>query len=234
MRRAIAGIDVETVGLDAHGDHVGAQLVEHRRRHVIAGAVRAVDDDPPAMQVEFGRKGALAELHVPAGGIVDAPRLAERRRRYARQRSAHSALDRFLDVVTQLGTRRGEELDAVVVEWIVRCADHDACRQPQRTSQVGDARRGQRAAQIDVDAGGREARLQRGLEEVPRNAGVLADQHARPVTASGVLDGHQRAPRRPAKLHHQIRRDRRLADTTPNSVGTEVFALHGLFRIPGR
>ena len=45
MRRADAGVDVDAVGLVADGDHFGAQLVEHRRRDVIAGAVRAVDDD---------------------------------------------------------------------------------------------------------------------------------------------------------------------------------------------
>ena len=42
---------------------------------------------------------------------------------------------------------------AVVVERVVRCADHDAQVQPQRARQVGHARRRQRSRQQDVDAG---------------------------------------------------------------------------------
>ena len=84
----------------------------------------------------------------------------------------------MLDGVGQLGAAAGEELDAVVVERIVRRADHDAGRQPQRARQIRDRRRRQRSAQIDVDARGGKSGLERRLEQVARDARVLADQHA--------------------------------------------------------
>ena len=57
------------------------ELVEYGWRDVVTGAVRAIDDDAPAVQVELRRKRALAKLDVAARGVVHAPRLAERRRR---------------------------------------------------------------------------------------------------------------------------------------------------------
>ena len=112
----------------------------------------------------------------------------------------------------------GEELDAVVVVRIVRRADHDARRQAQRARQVRDRRRGQRPGQIDVDAGGGEAGLQRGLEQVAGDPRVLADQHGgahavarrvsaastRPAaqpsfsTSSGVIGASPTRPRMPS------------------------------------
>ena len=39
---------------------------------MVRGAVRAVDDELQAVQVEVVREGALAELDVAAGRVVDA------------------------------------------------------------------------------------------------------------------------------------------------------------------
>ncbi len=74
-------------GSTPDGDHFGAEFVEHVGRDLVAGAVRAVDDDAPATQIEFARKRALAELDVAARRVVDAPRLA-RARRTTRTRAA--------------------------------------------------------------------------------------------------------------------------------------------------
>ena len=93
---------------------------------MVAGAVRAVDDDAQPAQVQFRRKRTFAELDVPPRRVVDAARLAELRRCDAFERRIHACLDRGFDVVRQLGSRGGKELDAVVVERIVRRADHDA------------------------------------------------------------------------------------------------------------
>ena len=72
MRRADTGVDIEPVRLVTDGDHFGAEFMEHRRRDVIPGAVRAIDDDFQSFEVELVGEGALAEFDV-----------ASRRRRQA-------------------------------------------------------------------------------------------------------------------------------------------------------
>src|SRR5205807_1806953 len=124
-------IDIETVGLDADRDDVGAQLMEHVGRDVVGRAMRAVDDDLHAFQVELGREGRLAELDVAPAGIVDAPRASQAGGLVAAHRPLHLRFDRRLGVVGQLEAVTGEELDAVVGVWIVRRADHYAGREPQ-------------------------------------------------------------------------------------------------------
>ncbi len=91
---------------------------------------------------------------------------------------------------------------------------------------------GQRAAQIDVDAGGREAGFQRRLQHVPRNARVLADEDAGTIAAPRAVDRDQRAARGPAEFHHEFGRDRGFADAAANAVGAEVFAVHGVDYAP--
>ena len=224
MSRAQPGVDVEAVGLVADGDHLGAELVEHRWRDVVARAVRAVDDDPQSAQVELGRKGALAELDVAARCIVDPPCLAELGRRDAEQRRVHRRLDGMLDRVRQLQSTGREELDAVVVERIVRRADDDAGGQPQRARQIGDARCGQRPGQMDVDPRRRQPGLERRFEHVAGNPRVLADQDRGPPAGVARLLG-EHAPGRPTELQHELRRDGHGADAPANSVRAEVFSL---------
>ena len=69
---------------------------------------------------------------------------------------------------------------------------------------VGDARRRQRPDQHDVDAGGDEARLERRLEHVAREARVLADQHRAAL-------GRQHAGRRARQLQREVDGHRVLA-----------------------
>src|SRR6202020_2049914 len=56
--------------------------------------------------------------------------------------------------------------------------DDDAEIASESLRHVGDAGRGQRTDQEDVDAGGDEARFERRFEHVAGDARVLADQHA--------------------------------------------------------
>ena len=138
----------------------------------------------------------------------------------AAARSAASTCQ--LPGVGQLLALRREELDAVVVERVVRGADHHAQVQPQRARQVGHAGRGQRAGQQHVDAGRGEAGLQRGLEHVAGDARVLADQHRRPRRRSRL----QHAAHGMAQAQHEVGRDRRLADRAADAVGAEIFSAH--------
>ena len=140
--------------------------MEHVRRDVVRRAVRAVDDELQPLEIELVGKGAFAEFDIPAAGVVDAERLAQLLRRYAGDRPVHAALDRVLDLVGKLGAQGGKEFDAVVLERVVRRADDDARGKAQRARQVRDRGRGQRAGEIDVDAGRREAGFERRLEKV--------------------------------------------------------------------
>src|ERR1700694_384575 len=83
MHRSDARVDVHAVRIAADCDHFRAQLVEHRRRDVIRGTVRAIDDDLQTLEIKLVRERALAELNVAAGGIADAESLAELLRRHA-------------------------------------------------------------------------------------------------------------------------------------------------------
>ena len=220
-----AFVDVQPVRLGANGDDVGTELVEYRRRHVVGGAVRAIDDDAPALEIELGRKRALAEFDVAAAGILDPARLAELRRRHAGERLLHHAFDRLLDAVRQLRPRLREELDPVVVERVVRCADHDAGGKAQRSREVRDCRRGQRAGQIDVDAGSGQARFQGGFQQIAGDARVLADQHSGPDTVAGGIGGEHET-RGPAELEDELGRDRGFAHAPANAIGAEITSRH--------
>ena len=178
----------------------------------------------PLRSCSFGKVLLQNSIYRPAG-VVDPARLAELGGGDARQRQRHRPLDRLLDVVGKLRARRAEELDPVVVERIVRCADDDPGGQPERAREIGDRRRGQRTRKIDVDARRRQSRFERRLEQVTRDPRVLADEDRRPRARASRLR-RQHAARRPAELQHELRRDRRLADPAADSVGAEVLSRH--------
>src|SRR5579864_7394616 len=102
MRRADVVVDVRAIRRVADGNDVRTELVEYRRGDVIAGAMRAIDDDPAAAQIELVRKRALAEFYVAAGGVGDTESLAELRRGRTYERALHFTFDRKLDVVREL------------------------------------------------------------------------------------------------------------------------------------
>ena len=77
-RGADTSVDVDAVGLAADLHDRRAKFVEHVGCHVVAGAVRGVDDDLQPAQRQAVRHRALAELDVAAAGVVQAPGLAQR------------------------------------------------------------------------------------------------------------------------------------------------------------
>ena len=78
VRRADASVDVKAVGLDAVGDNVGTEFVEHGRRRMIGRTVSAVEVKLHSLEVKPRREGALAELNVTPAGVVQTIGLAER------------------------------------------------------------------------------------------------------------------------------------------------------------
>lgn len=88
MGRADIAVDVEPVGLVADGDDLGAELPEGFRRHLVTGAVGAIEHDAQAFQAHVARHGTLGKLDIARIGAVDALGPAELRRgRQTRVRS---------------------------------------------------------------------------------------------------------------------------------------------------
>ncbi len=75
--RADLAVDVEAVRLDPDRDRLGAELLQRQRRHLVGGAIGAVDDRADAVERERARQRALGELDIALGSAVDAPRPPE-------------------------------------------------------------------------------------------------------------------------------------------------------------
>ena len=157
--RAAFLVDVESVGLDADRNHVGAQLPQRFRHHLVGRAVGAIDHHAQAVEAEIARQRALGEFDVAVMDAVDAAGAAEAGalRQFLVERLVEQLLDLLLDVVGQLEALRAEQLDAVVLEQIVRSRDHHAEIGAHRLGQHRHRRRRHRAEQQHVHADRGEA-----------------------------------------------------------------------------
>ena len=104
-------------GLDADLDHLGAQLPQHIGRHLVAGAVGAIDHDAQAVEADVARQRALGELDVALLRALDALGAADAVG--GDQQVAGSDIDQRLDLrlglVGELVAVGIEQLDAVVL-----------------------------------------------------------------------------------------------------------------------
>ena len=78
-------------------------------------------------------------------------------------------------VVVELEAVAVEDLEAVVVGWVVRRRDHDPRGERPVAGEIGQGRRRHDADDVDVDAEAGRAGRDGGDEHVTRAAGVLAD-----------------------------------------------------------
>ncbi len=223
MGGADIGIDVQPVRLRADHYNLGSQLAKYAGRYLVCSTMGAIDDQLEPGEVGTGRHAALAELDVATGRIVDPRCLAQLCRLDHSHRRIDQLLDHQLDLVGKLGSATGKELDAVVVMGIMRGADDDAGLGMEGTRQVSNRWRRHRPQQQHIGARSRQPRLQRRLEHVARNSGVLADQDA---ALALLAEGHAC---RPAQLEHKIRGNRRLPNMSANAVGAEILSSHDVF-----
>ena len=223
MGRAAFLVDVETVGFDVDGDNLGAEFPQRLGRHLVGGAVGAIDNDPQARQRHRARQGALGELDVAVVDTIDALGAAEPVRIGERQLDipVQHPLDALLDLVGELVAVGTEQLDAVVVVGIVRGRDHHADVGAQRAYQHGDRRRRDRAKQEYVHAGGAQARHHCVLDHIAGKSCVLAehDAVAMAATLERKASGH-------ADPHGDLRRHRKLVGASPNPVRAEITPCH--------
>ena len=153
---------------------------------------------------------------VDAAGAAEAGAL----RQAAVDRLVEQLLDLLFDVVGKLEALRAEQLDAVVLEQIVRGRDHDAEIGAHRFGQHRYRRRRHRAEQQHVHANRGKARDHRVFDHVAGQPGVLADHDAMAMLAALK---HQTG--RLPHLERELRRDQPIG-AAPNPVGTEIFAAH--------
>ena len=172
----------------------------------------------------IAREGALGEFDIARLAVVDALGAADlgRRRQALLQAGGHQRLDLAFHLVGQFLAVGAEELDAVVLEGIVRGGDHHAQIGAQGARQHGDGGGGQRAELEHIHAHGGEAGDQGAFDHVARQARVLADHHPVAVLAAG-----EDAARRHAGLQRHFGRELGGVGAAADAVGAEIFAGHG-------
>ena len=227
-RRPAIVIDVEAVGFDADRHHVGAEFPECVGRNAVCGAVGAVDDDAQAIKRKIARQGALGEFNVAVMHAIDALGAAEIAAggEPLGEIGRHELFDLVFGLVGQLVAVGPEQLDAVVVERVMRRRNHDPKIGAHRTGQHGDRRGRHRAKQQHVHADRGETGHQRSLDHVAGQPGILADHHAMPV-----LTAAKGQPRRLPHLQRQFRRNHAIR-AAANAVRAEMLTNHCLVAPP--
>ena len=105
--RAAADVDVAAVGRAADRHDFGAEIGQHARRHLVGGAVGAVDHDLKPGQVDA--RPAACRGRTPgtcARDRVDAPRPAEAARGARHRLAGQLRLDLLLELVRELAAAR--------------------------------------------------------------------------------------------------------------------------------
>ena len=115
VKRAAALVDVPPVRLVEHRPDVGAQPAKDIGGGPIRRAVGAVHDDPHPLEGCLGRRGHVRQVSLQAiGDLADPSPVA-----VSSCLPANLGLDLVLGLVGQLEAGRPEELDAVVLGWVV-------------------------------------------------------------------------------------------------------------------
>ena len=222
MGGAAVGVDVEAVRGGVDRDDLGSGGAQGGRADVAGGAVGGVHDDPQSRQI--GGDGVDEVVDV----VLVGDRLALDDAAHARPGRqvldlAQQGLDLVLDGVLELVAAAGEELDAVVLEGVVRGGDHDAQVDVLSGGQVGDGRGGKDADTGDVDAGGGQTRTNGVVEKFAAGARVAPDDGAR-APGAGVVGGRvlsgQDAGCGLAELDCEGRREQ-IVGQAPHPVGAE-------------
>src|SRR5882757_223558 len=226
--RAAFLVDVETIGIDAHRDDVGAKLPQRFRHHLVGSPVGTIDHHAQSVERELARQRTLGEFDVAVMDAVDAAGAAEAGalRQMAVDRLVEQLLDLLLDIVGQFEALRAEQLDAVVLEQVVGRRNHHAEISAHRLGQHRDRRRRDRAEQQHVHADRGKAGHHGVFDHVAGKARVLADDDAVAVIAALKYQ-----PGRLPHLERELRCDETIG-AAPNPVGTEIFAAHVTPSIP--
>src|ERR1700759_4760016 len=104
--------------------------------------MRTIHYDLQAVEPQATWEAGLGSLDIPAGCVIQAGSTPKRARRSepVPDIGRHQRLDLEFRLSAQLETLRAEQLDAVVLEWVMRRGDHYAEIRTQAAGQHGDRR----------------------------------------------------------------------------------------------
>ena len=221
--RTDAVVDVEPVRRDAHRHHLGAELPQRLGRGPVGSAMGAIDHDLEAVELLGRGEGRLDEFDIAVPALVDPLGAADIGRAGKLDLLFQKLLDGRLVGVRQLEPVGAEQLDAVVVERVVRGRDHDPEIGAHRMSQVPDGRGRHRAEQEHVHAGRGETGGQRVFQHVARAPRILADHH--PMFAVALVAAKELARRR-AQFQRHLGGHRMGVGASPHPVGPKEFPAH--------
>src|SRR5690554_824055 len=220
MGGAHVKIDVQAIWAGTNHGNPCSELPEHLGRYVVGGTVGAVQHNMQALKSELIRYRAFAELHVPAGRIINATGLAQLVGATYLEGLVQPVLNLRLQRIIELGAVGREELDAIVVVGIMGGTDYDAGRGTKGSGEIGNRRSRHRAQQFHIHTGGRQACLKGRLKHIAGQPGILADQHT--VTLTVLLE---RLPCRPAKMQHELRCNRLFTNAPTNTIRSKILTL---------
>jgi len=166
-------VDIEPIGVCMDGGHFGACSTKGIGCHLGCRTIRAIDDNGQSGQrlidridevLDVSGRRIIESAHPPhscTGGPC--PGRVDRR------------FDRILDMIGQLVSARGEELDAVIRHGIVRCGDHHTEIGGFRCCQVRQPRSGDHTREQDIHSSSGETRDHGGFQELPAGSRIAPD-----------------------------------------------------------
>ena len=186
-------VDVHPVGVGV--DHVSAQLgeaVEQPGSGGRGGAVGAVHQDAQAAQ--SGVDGALQMVDIVLAGlgghIAHLANIATCFHRDIVVAKEDNILDFFLQFIGQLEALAVEDLDAVVLKWIVTGGDNDASVRPLVHSHPGHAWGGKSAQVQHIGPSSAQPSDEGAFQQIPGDPGILPDGNQRLLPRFFVLGQH--------------------------------------------
>ncbi len=212
---AASVVDVEPVRLGPDRDDLGTGPPERLGRNPGGGAVRLVEDDLQPFEPVRQDAQQVLDVAVEALAVLAHPAHAGTGRPVPRGAGAVllvDGLDPVLQLVGELVTTTGEELDAVVGHGVVARGEHHAQVGAERSGQERHRGRRQHTDPQDVHAGAGEARDHGGLQELPGRARVTPDDRRRPVSLERARLG-QYVRRGHGEAQGHLRRQIRVGDT---------------------
>ena len=185
MRRAAVQIDVAAIRRRAEQHDVEARaLANSLRRHASSSRHwrsrrRALPPQPAGVGQHVAQVVEIRPDRVawPTGRRVAARSCQSGRRRSSRRAARASSVN--------FSPRAREDLDAVVLERVVRSRDHRAERDVRRAREIGDGRRRQHTDGLTVAPLARRAVRELAFDPVARLARIAADQQMRAARPPG-------------------------------------------------
>ena len=183
MRRTCIVVDIQTVRLVVDDVGVCAQSIEHRLGNVPACTVGAIQTDLHALERVDAQRDQVAHVAVATSHIVHSAAnvfpMSERQLRPILIKDVELAIDVVLyqqqSLLRHFLAVAVDQLDAVVVIWIMACRDHDAAIKVIHTGDVGHRRSGGNMEQIGIRARSSQTSHQTVFKHIGAAARILTN-----------------------------------------------------------